>query len=102
MAVKKEVRDLYRREWNSRLEKRRRMIKAPASRDEVMKKEKTAHWIQRTHLFRADAYVCSFCTASFPEPYEICPACGAVIKKIKYDPSWVNEAEMLDNYFGNE
>ena len=31
--------------------------------------------------------------ASFAEPYEICPSCGAVMKKIKFDPSWVDEAE---------
>ena len=52
-----------------------------------------AEWIQRTHLFCADAFVCSFCMASFTEPYEICPSCGAVMKKIKFDPSWVDEAE---------
>ena len=52
-----------------------------------------AEWIQRTHLFRSDAFVCSFCMASFTELYEICPSCGAVMKKIKVDPSWVDEAE---------
>ena len=52
-----------------------------------------AEWIQRTHLFRSDAFVCSFCMASFTEPYEICPSCGAVMKKIKVAPSWVDEAE---------
>jgi hypothetical protein len=31
--------------------------------------------------------------SSFPEPYEICPNCGAIMKKVKYDPSWVDEAE---------
>ena len=83
MAMKKDIYDLYRREWKNRL----------------MKKEETAHWIQRTHLFRADAYVCSFCMASFPEPYEICPSCGKVMKKTKYEPSWVDEMETLSAFF---
>ena len=52
-----------------------------------------ARWIQKTHLFRADEFVCSKCEASFPKPYAVCPACGAEMKKTKYDPSWVDEAE---------
>lgn len=43
---------------------------------------KRAEWIRREALSRADAYVCSLCMSSFPEPYEICPACGAIMKKI--------------------
>ena len=54
---------------------------------------KRAHWIHRTHLFRADAYVCSLCMSSFHELYEICPSCGAIMQKVKYDPSWVDETE---------
>ena len=61
-----------------------------------------AQWIQRTHLFRADAYVCSFCMASFAEPHEICPSCGAVMKKVKYDPSWVDEAEDFLSFLEDE
>ena len=60
-----------------------------------MKKTDRARWILRTHLFRADAFVCSFCHASFPKPYEICPSCGKVMNKVKYDPSWVDEAEEI-------
>lgn len=54
-----------------------------------------AQWIQKTHLFRADEFVCSKCTASFPKPYAVCPSCGVEMKKTKYDPSWVDEAEGL-------
>ena len=52
-----------------------------------------ARWIQKTHLFRADEFVCSKCEASFPKLYAVCPACGSEMKKTKYDPSWVDEAE---------
>ena len=41
-------------------------------------------------------YVCSCCGASFDEPWEECPECGVKMKKIKYDPVYVDEAEMLD------
>ena len=56
---------------------------------------KAAHWIRHTHLFRSDEYICSACKASSEKPYTVCPACGAPMKKTKYDPSWVDEAEGL-------
>ena len=56
---------------------------------------KTAHWTQRTHLFRADEYICSACRTVCDRPYMICPACGSPMKKTKYDASWVDEAEGL-------
>ena len=56
---------------------------------------KSAHWTRRTHLFRADEYICSSCKASYKKPYRECPSCGAAMKKAKYDPSWVDEAEGL-------
>jgi hypothetical protein len=54
-----------------------------------------AHWIQRTHLFRADEFICSACHAVSRKPYKQCPNCGKTMKKAKYDPSWVDEAEGL-------
>jgi len=56
---------------------------------------KSADWTQRTHLFRADEYICSVCGSSCDKPYKVCPKCGAKMKKGKYDPSWVDEAEGL-------
>lgn len=56
---------------------------------------KTACWIQRTHLFDADKYVCSACKAVCNKPYKQCPACGTTMKKAKYDPLWVDEIEGL-------
>ncbi len=56
---------------------------------------KSAYWSQRTHLFRSDEYICSACKASHNKPYKVCPTCGAAMKKAKYDPTWVDEAERL-------
>lgn len=58
-----------------------------------------AYWTQKTHLFRSDEYICSNCDASFSKPAKICPRCGAVMKKSKYDANWVDEAEMMDMLF---
>ena len=56
---------------------------------------RSARWTQRTHVLRVDEYICSACKASFDRPYEVCPSCGATMKKPRYDPSWVDEAEEL-------
>ena len=63
-------------------------------------KEKSANWIQKTHLFRPDEFICSSCRASFKKPCKNCPACGIVMRANKYDPSWVDEAELLDIFLG--
>ncbi|MBO6041068.1 MAG: hypothetical protein J6P58_07640 [Oscillospiraceae bacterium] len=54
-----------------------------------------AYWIRRTHLLRADEYICSACAAASGRPQKRCPACGALMRRTKYDPSWVDEAEGL-------
>ena len=56
---------------------------------------KKAYWIQHTHLFRADEYICSACRSVCDKAYRTCPRCGTPMKKTKYDPSWVDEAEGL-------
>ena len=60
------------------------------------------HWIEREHLFDGTEYICSRCGASFEEPWEECPACGVKMKKIKYDPVYEAEAEMMNILFGDE
>ena len=60
------------------------------------------HWIEREHLFDGTDYVCSRCGASFVEPREEYPACGVEMKKIKYDPVCVDEAEMMDTLCRDE
>lgn len=63
---------------------------------------KPAHWTQRTHLFRAHEYSCTACKAVSDKPYRVCPSCGAPMKKTKYDPSWVDEAEGLSALFDDD
>ena len=60
------------------------------------------HWIEREHLFDGMGYFCSRCGASFEEPREECPSCGVKMKIIKYDPVYVDEAEMMDILLGDE
>ena len=54
---------------------------------------RAAYWIGRTHLFEADEYVCSSCGCLSERPYKVCPNCQKPMKKVKYDASWVDEAE---------
>ncbi len=61
-----------------------------------------AHWIRRTHLFRRVEYICSACKASCDRPYITCPVCGRPMKKTKYDPAWVDEAEGLSALFDDK
>ena len=63
---------------------------------------KKPHWIKREHLFGPMEYVCSVCGAAFDEPWEECPGCGARMKKVKYDPVYVDEAEMWDILLGED
>lgn len=58
--------------------------------------KKNAEWTQCTHLLRKDEYICSVCGYHADKPYGTCPHCGAKMKTSKYDPSWVDEMEMLD------
>ena len=59
-------------------------------------KKKSAYWIQRTHLIRKDEYECSACGFCADKPYKTCPKCAMTMKNSKYDPSWVDEMEILD------
>ena len=56
---------------------------------------KTAYWVQRTHLFRPDEYICSSCNFPSDKPRRVCPSCGVTMKEKKYDPTWVDEAEAI-------
>ena len=35
----------------------------------------------------------------FYKPYAVCPACGVKMKKVKYEPTWVDEADEYDMLF---
>lgn len=65
------------------------------SSEKAGSRNRPAGWTQRTHLLSVDEYICSACKASFDRPYEVCPSCGAPMKKPRYDSSWVDEAEEL-------
>ena len=62
---------------------------------------KTAKWIEKTHLFRPDEYVCSACGASFRKPAPACPHCGVKMNGGKYDPHHIDELEAMDMLFGD-
>lgn len=61
-----------------------------------------AHWIRHTHLFSADEYECSACGETTGKPQPTCPHCGASMGSEKYDPSWVDEAAMMDILLGGK
>ena len=61
-----------------------------------------ATWIRHTHLFSADDYECTACGYTVTKPQPTCPHCGAVMGGEKYDPSWVDEAAMLDILLGGK
>lgn len=63
---------------------------------------KTAYWIERTHLFRADEYICAACQTSADKPYLICPACKAQMKKVREGSSWIDEAEGMSALFDDD
>lgn len=58
--------------------------------------KRATRWIRHTHLFRKDEYECSACGFNTDKPYRVCPRCGLEMKGPKYDPSWVDEMEMMD------
>ena len=52
-------------------------------------------WIQKTHLFKADEYICSRCGAAYSKPYKVCPNCQSVMGRSKYDPPRTDETAGL-------
>jgi len=70
-------------------------VKRPGKQRADRKAGASAVWKRKTHLFRADEFVCSACGAVSKKAFGICPACGARMKNVRYDPSWVDEAEEL-------
>lgn len=59
-------------------------------------------WIQRTHLFGKDEYICSACRAVCDKPRQICPECGAEKRKVTYDASWMDEAAEMTILLGED
>ena len=65
-------------------------------------RHKTGSWTQKTHFLRADEYICPNCGRSTAKPRRTCPYCSTEIKKTKYAPSWVDEAEMMSAIFDDD
>ena len=59
-------------------------------------------WIQKTHLFSKDEYICTVCRAVCDKPYQTCPVCGMEKTKVTYDASWVDEAAEMDILLGDD
>ena len=59
----------------------------------------SAHWIERTHLFRRDEYICSVCGRVSDKPYTVCPYCRIPRKRVKTASSWVDEIEVASALF---
>ncbi len=62
---------------------------------------KTARWIEKTHLFRSDEFICSGCGHWFRKPSSTCPYCRAKMQGAKYDPYHIDELEKMDLFFGD-
>ena len=59
--------------------------------------KRTPYWIRKTHLMRADEFVCSECGVLSPKPYKVCRNCGTRLEKTSYSPSWVDEMEKFSS-----
>ena len=59
------------------------------------KKTNSGYWIHEAHVFRADVFRCSVCGAEYKKMSKTCAKCGSRMKKLRYDPQWVDELEML-------
>ena len=63
---------------------------------------KQDQWIQKTHLFGKDEYICTVCRAVCDKPYQVCPVCGAEKRSVEYNASWVDEAAEMDILLGED
>lgn len=63
---------------------------------------KSAYWIHRSHFLRPDEYTCSACQQVCNMPFRECPACGARMKKGRYDLTWLDEAEELSEILDDD
>lgn len=61
--------------------------------------KKSPVWIQKTHYLKSDEFICSVCGFKAKKAYKNCPGCKNGFSKVKYEPSWVDEAEFVDMMF---
>ena len=68
----------------------------------LFSKPKHPYWIQHSHLFSDDEYICSRCGCKVEFPVAECPNCGSQMGSSRDDANWVDEAEILDILFGDD
>ena len=66
-------------------------------------KQRNAYLIKHEYLFGRDKYECSACGAVYDVTKAsrragICPNCRVKIKKVKYDPQWIDEMVTFDDF----
>ena len=61
-----------------------------------MKRIKSPHWIQHSHLFDPDEYECSECGAVCRRASSACPRCGAALRAVLDTQEWIDEEEEMD------
>ena len=60
------------------------------------KPNRQGRWYKEEHLWGKVTYRCSGCGAMFRDCPAVCPKCGSVNGKVKYDPVWVDEMSEYD------
>lgn len=68
----------------------------------LFSKPKHPYWVQHSHLFADDEYICSVCGCKVDFPQPVCPKCGSQMGASRDDANWVDEAEILDILFGDK
>ncbi|MBQ0026561.1 MAG: hypothetical protein KBS79_04240 [Lachnospiraceae bacterium] len=65
----------------------------------MLKNNRNSYWIQRTHIFRSDEYECASCGCKSSKPFKTCPSCYRSMSGSDYDPTWVDEIDIMDDLF---
>ncbi len=63
---------------------------------------KRSFWILHEHLCSPDEYQCASCGRNWEESSRFCPFCGAEMKRVKVEPDYVEEYEILDILLDDE
>lgn len=56
--------------------------------------KRKGYWTKEARM-DSTLFRCSECRNAYKKSSAICPSCGAVMKKVKYDPIWVDELDIL-------
>ena len=61
-----------------------------------MKKTKQPRWIKHSHFNGSEDFECSECGKRFKRKSQVCPNCGAHLRRTDDDLGWIDELEALD------